>query len=180
VSGQFEGRCVGLSTWSSTVGRLPSWVDCEQKEKNLLRHFGKGSGNLGHGAHTKPRSIGRRELSRFPGPLPPTSTKSVTICSCGHTIDGPSSRRSYHKFRLALPGSSWSFGIRQTNGALAWAGVAENFLPGFDVSGIEAPLLRPGSLGSPHEAPAWRRNRRLPVVSAAARVPHAIHFGIRG
>jgi hypothetical protein len=62
---------------------------------------------------------------------------------------GPAARRSYRKSRLALPGSSWSFGIRQTNGALAWAGVAENFQPGFDVSGSEAPLLRPGVPGKP-------------------------------
>ena len=134
------------------MGRLPSWVDCEEKGKILLRHFGKWSGNLGHGGHTKPRSIGRRELSRFPGPLLPNINKIRHHLLLVDTIDGPSTR-SYHKPRLALPGSSWSFEIRQTNGALVWAGVAENFQPGlmsqalrlrfFDRGPWKAPTRRP-------------------------------------
>jgi len=60
------------------------------------------------------------------------------------------------RFSLAFPGSCWSFGISQSNGALL-VGVAENFQPGFDVSGNEAPVFLTRVPGCPHAPPTSSR-----------------------
>jgi len=69
---------------------------------------------------------------------------------------------------LALLESSWSFESDRQTGHWPVVGVAENFQPGFDVSGNEAPV---------HPAGVPWKPPRLPHLAAECAIPSRQHRG---
>jgi len=184
---------------------LRAGTTVRRKGKNLLRHFAKRSGNLGQGraasthktadeqAPARAYCVGgeggalsrlfgadlialgapdkRENEMRLQPARPPRWTRTMGLANLQKAIAD----------LLVLPlGSSWSLlsGSDKAKGALALVGVAENFQPGFDVSGIEAPLVGQGSPARPPRGPHLAAKSTTSVVEPAARVPPGIHcFG---
>jgi hypothetical protein len=168
---------LGAQLW---VGS-PSLEDSENEGKILLRHFAKWSGNLGRGAHTK------TVVDRPPGAEPllwaniitknrhnssPVDTRSMdpaTLCVEAITI----------LFSASLGALElWDLTDKRSSG-LGWLW-PKIFSPSLMSQAMRLPVHQPGTPGSPHAAPTWRRNGRFQVVNAAARVPPGIHCCIRG
>jgi hypothetical protein len=168
---------LGAQLW---VGS-PSLEDSENEGKILLRHFAKWSGNLGRGAHTK------TVVDRPPGAEPllwaniitknrhnssPVDTRSMdpaTLCVEAITI----------LFSASLGALElWDLTDKRSSG-LGWLW-PKIFSPSLMSQAMRLPVHQPGTPGSPHAAPTWRRNGRFQVVNAAAWVPPGIHCCIRG
>lgn len=152
--------------------------------KNLLRHFGKGSGNLGRGTH---RNRGRSNARAEP-PFRPASSSKTNIDSTTTPqlllVDtkyvGPTMAETIAVLFSALSellGFLDLAGKLETEHWLCWAS-PKIFRPGVRSRAMRLPFSLPGVPECPHAAPTWERNARFPVVNTMALVPQIIHRDI--
>lgn len=155
MSGQFGACWRNLSTWSLRWVTARSWDNSEKEGKICCGTLGNGRA-ISDAARTQNRGRSAPGTEPLLGLLPRRISPKLLQLSMVDTDRWARQLWKLSRFRLAFPGSCWSFGISQSNGALL-VGVAENFQPGFDVSGNEAPVFLTRVPGCPHAPPTSPR-----------------------